>query len=164
MCVSASEENDKTQLSFFLKSNFIVFASLGVSWVFAAARGLFFSRGEQVCSGGGAWASRCPPCLLVWRGRDCRCTGFSSRGAQTSCSAARGIFPDQGWNPRLPHWQVDSPPLSLRGARSRHSCLQLPWALGPGSPSLPLLPLLSASPTVPEWAGAASPSPGSGLV
>ena len=29
-----------------------------------------------------------------------------------SCSAARGIFPDQGSNRYLLHWQVDSSPLS----------------------------------------------------
>ena len=29
-----------------------------------------------------------------------------------SCSVACGIFPDQGSNPRLLHWQADSLPLS----------------------------------------------------
>ena len=32
-----------------------------------------------------------------------------------SCSAARGIFPDQGLNLRLLNWQVDSLPLSHQG-------------------------------------------------
>ena len=33
-----------------------------------------------------------------------------------SCSSACGIFPDQGWNPCLLHWQVDSLPLSHQGS------------------------------------------------
>ena len=33
-----------------------------------------------------------------------------------SCSAACGIFPDQGSNLCLLRWQVDSPPLSLQGS------------------------------------------------
>ena len=32
-----------------------------------------------------------------------------------SCSKARGIFPDQGSNPRPLHWQVESLPLSHQG-------------------------------------------------
>ena len=47
MCVSASEENDNMQLPFFLKSNFIVFARFGLSWVFAAAHRLFSDCGER---------------------------------------------------------------------------------------------------------------------
>ena len=58
--------------------------------------------------------------------------GFSSfgmrlpgSGAQTqslwcmglSCSVACGIFPDQGWNPCLLHWQVDYLPLSHQGSQ-----------------------------------------------
>ena len=33
-----------------------------------------------------------------------------------SCSSACGISPDQGWNPCLLHWQVDSLPLSHQGS------------------------------------------------
>ena len=41
----------------------------------------------------------------------------SARAARgLSCSAIRGIFPDQGSNPCLLHWQVDSPPLSYQGS------------------------------------------------
>ena len=39
-----------------------------------------------------------------------------------SCSAARGIFPDQGWNLCLLHWQADSLPLSHQG---KASCIPL---------------------------------------
>ena len=35
------------------------------------------------------------------------------------CSMACGIFPDQGWNPHLPNWQVDSSPLSHQGSPTR---------------------------------------------
>ena len=60
MCVSASEENDNMQLPFFLKSNFIVFARFGLSWVFAAAHRLFVAIRVFPCDGAGtlgAWAS-----------------------------------------------------------------------------------------------------------
>ena len=33
-----------------------------------------------------------------------------------SCSSARGIFPDQGSNQHLLHWQVDSLPRSHQGS------------------------------------------------
>ena len=33
-----------------------------------------------------------------------------------SCSAARGIFPDQGSNPCALHWQADSQPLRHQGS------------------------------------------------
>ncbi|KAJ8797144.1 hypothetical protein J1605_017372 [Eschrichtius robustus] len=33
-----------------------------------------------------------------------------------SCSTARGIFPDQGWNPCPLHWQADSQPLRHQGS------------------------------------------------
>ena len=33
-----------------------------------------------------------------------------------SCFEACGIFPDQGWNPCLLHWQVDSYPLCHQGS------------------------------------------------
>ena len=39
-------------------------------------------------------------------------TGSVAVAHGLSCSAARGIFPDQGSNPYLLHWQVDSSPLS----------------------------------------------------
>ena len=41
--------------------------------------------------------------------------GLRSCGTRLSCSAARGIFPDQGWNPRLLRWQADSLLLSHPG-------------------------------------------------
>ena len=49
------------------------------------------------------------------------CTGFSSWGSvvvahRLSCPMACGIFPDQGWDPRPLHWQVDSWPLDHLGS------------------------------------------------
>ena len=43
-------------------------------------------------------------------------TGSAVVAHGLSCSAARGIFPDQGLNPCLLHWQVDSLPLSHQGS------------------------------------------------
>ena len=40
-----------------------------------------------------------------------------------SYSVACGIFLDQGLNPRLLHWQVDSLPLSHQGSISRREML-----------------------------------------
>ena len=36
-----------------------------------------------------------------------------------SCSAASGIFPGQGSNPRLLHWQADCLPLSHQGSPNK---------------------------------------------
>ena len=78
-------------------------------------RGLFSSCGKwRLLSSCGAWAPH-------WG-------GFSCCGAQTrehrlnsvahelTCSVACGAFPDQGSNPCLLHWQVDSLPLSHQGS------------------------------------------------
>ena len=40
-------------------------------------------------------------------------TGSTLVAHGLSCSLARGIFPDQGSNPYLLHWQADSLPLRL---------------------------------------------------
>ena len=37
-----------------------------------------------------------------------------------SCSTTRGIFPGQGWNPCLLHWQADSLLLCHQGSPERH--------------------------------------------
>ena len=43
-------------------------------------------------------------------------TGLVPPRHRLSSSTARGIFPDQGLNPCLLHWQVDSLPLSRHGS------------------------------------------------
>ena len=66
------------------------------------------------------------PCHSAWASH---CGGFSCCRAQASgwgasvvavyglsCSAACGILPDQGPNPRTRHWQVDSEPVNHQGS------------------------------------------------
>ena len=50
-------------------------------------------------------------------------TGLIAVMHRLSCSAASGIFPDQGLNPCLLHWQADSLPLSHPHQGSPGNCL-----------------------------------------
>ena len=43
-------------------------------------------------------------------------TGPAAGAQELSCSVARGIPPDQGLNPRPPHWQADPQPLRHQGS------------------------------------------------
>ena len=90
--------------------------------------GLFSSRSKQglisTCS---VWASHCGgfSCCRAWALGH---VGFSSCGSRLqstgsivmahylSCSAANEIFPDQGSNPHLLHWQMDPLPQSQQGS------------------------------------------------
>ena len=132
-----------TELGFF-KIIYDCAGSLSLSAAFCncGQQGLLSSCGAQAshCSG----FSRCRAWALGGM-------GFSSSGkwalqswlpgsrAQTQqfWPTARGIFPDQGWNLCLLHWQADSFPLSLWGSplswlltsrtgtsRSAQRCLQ----------------------------------------
>ena len=67
--------------------------------LFIVVRGLFIAVASLVCIAWalGAWAS-----VIVAHG--------------LSCSAACGIFPDQGSNLCPLHWQVDSQPLRHQGS------------------------------------------------
>ena len=87
---------------------------LWLCWVFVSVRGL-----SPVAASGGHSSSRCAglslsqPLLL-------RSTGSRRAGSVVvahglSCSAACGIFSDQGSNPCPLHWQVDSQPLRHQG-------------------------------------------------
>ena len=77
---------------------------------------------SPVAASGGHSLSRCaglPPSrpLPLWS------TGSGRAGSAIvahgpSCSAARGIFPDQGLNPCPLHWQADSQPLCHQGSPS----------------------------------------------
>ena len=84
-------------------------------WVFVSVRGLSLvaaSRGHS-----SSWCvglSQSWPLLL-------RSTGSRHAGSVTvahgpSCSAACGIFPDQGSNPFPLHWQADSQPQRHQGS------------------------------------------------
>ena len=84
-------------------------------WVFVSVRGL-----SLVAASGGHSSSRCVG-LSLSRPLLLRSTG--SRRASSvvvahgpSCSAAFGIFPDQGSNPCPLHWQADSQPLRHQGS------------------------------------------------
>ena len=73
-----------------------------------------------VAASGGHSSSRCAglslsqPLLL--RSTGSRCAGSVIVAHGLSCSAACGIFPDQGSNPCPLHWQADSQPLRHQGS------------------------------------------------
>ena len=79
-----------------------------------------------VAASGGHSSSRCtglslsPPLLL--RSTGSRRAGSVAVAHGPSCSAAYGIFPDQGSNPCPLHWQADSQPLRHQGSPT-HSFL-----------------------------------------
>ena len=79
----------------------------------------------------GAWASHCSgfSCCRAWalgvQASVVVARGLSNAGSVVvarglSCSAACGIFPDQGSNPCPLHWQADSSPLHHRGSPPNH--------------------------------------------
>ena len=92
-----------------------LFIYFWLCWVFVSVRGLSLvaaSRGHSSSRCAGLSLSR-PP--LLWS------TGSRRAGSVIvahgpSCSAARGIFPDQGSNPCRLHWQADSQPLRHQGS------------------------------------------------
>ena len=84
-------------------------------WVFVSVRGL-----SLVVASGGHSSSWCAG-LSLSRPLLLRSTGSRRAGSvivahRPSCSAACGIFPDQGSNPRPLHWQADSQPLRHQGS------------------------------------------------
>ena len=70
------------------------------------------------------------------------------------CSAARGIFPDQGWNPHLLHWQVASLPLSHQGS-PEGSLIHTPLGVHPLMRNLfpPAVSSVSSGPPVQKGEG-----------
>ena len=86
-------------------------------WVFVSVRGL-----SPVAASGGHSSSRCAGLslsrLLLLRSTGSRLAGSAIVAHGPSCSAACGIFPDQGSNPRPLHWQADSQPLRHQGSPS----------------------------------------------
>ena len=91
-----------------------LFIYLWLCWVFVSVRGL-----SLVVASGGHSSSRCAGLSLSW-------PLVAEHRLQThrsvvvahgpSCSAACGIFPDQGSNPCPLHWQADSQPLRHQGS------------------------------------------------
>ena len=105
---------------FFFFKNFLFFFKfiyLWLCWVFVSVRGL-----SLVVASGGHSSSRCAglslsqPLLL--QGTGSRCSGSVTVAHGPTCSAACGIFPDQGSNPCSLHWQADSQPLRHQGSPS----------------------------------------------
>ena len=96
---------------------FLNFIYLWLCWVFVSVRGL-----SLVVASGGHSSSRCAG-LSLSRPFPLRSTGSRRAGSAIvvhwpSCSAACGIFPDQGSNPCPLHWQADSQPLRHQGSPS----------------------------------------------
>ena len=100
--------------SFFFNL-FIYFIYFWLCWVFISVRGLSLvaaSRGHSSSRCAGLSLSR--PLLL--RSTGSRRAGSAVVAHGPSCSAACGIFPDQGSNPCPLHWQADSQPLRHQGS------------------------------------------------
>ena len=93
----------------FLKNKFIyLFIYFWLcGWVFVSVRGL-----SPVAVSGGLSSSRCAGLSLSWplplRSTSSRRASSVVVAHRLSCSAACGIFPDQGLNPCPLHWQADS--------------------------------------------------------
>ena len=92
-----------------------LFVYLWLCWVFVSVRGL-----SLIASSGGHSSSWCAglslsrPLLLRSKGSRRASSVIVAHGP--SCSAACGIFPDQGSNPCPLHWQADSQPLRHQGS------------------------------------------------
>ena len=95
-------------LLLFLKNKCIyLFIYFWLCWVFVSVRGL-----SLVAASGGHSSSQCAGFSLSWplllRSTGSRRAGSVVVAHGLSCSAACGIFPDQGSNPCPLHWQEDS--------------------------------------------------------
>ena len=99
----------------FLKFIYLFIYLFLLCWVFVSVRGL-----SLVAASGGHSSLRCAgvslsrPLLLRSTGSRRACSVAVAHGP--SCSAACGIFPDQGSNPCPLHWQADSQPLRHQGS------------------------------------------------
>ena len=87
-----------------------LFIYFWLCWVFVSVWGL-----SLVAASGGHSSSRCAGLSLSWPlllwSTGSRCAGSVVVAHGPSCSAACGIFPDQGSNPCPLHRQADSQPL-----------------------------------------------------
>ena len=100
---------------FFVFIFIYLFIYFWLCWVFVSVRGL-----SLVAASGGHSSSRCAG-LSLSRPLLLQSTGSRHAGSVVvahglSCSAACGILPDQGSNPRRLHWQADSQPLRHQGS------------------------------------------------
>ena len=105
-------------IHFFFFFKFIyLFIYFWLCWVFVSVQGL-----SPVAASGGHSSSQCAG-LSLSRPLPLRSTGSRRAGSVVvahgpSCSAACGILPDQGSNPRPLHWQADPQPLHHQGSPS----------------------------------------------
>ena len=105
-------------LIFFIATLFIyLFIYFCLCWVFVSVQGP-----SPVVAGGGHSSSRCaglsPPWPFLLRSTGSRRARSAVVAHGPSCSAASGIFPDQGSNLCPQHWQADSQPLRHQGSPS----------------------------------------------
>ena len=109
MCCRSEHQGVIIFLSIYL---FIYF---WLCWVFVSVQGL-----SLVVASGGHSSSWCAGLSLSWplllRSTGSRRAGSVVVAHGPSCSAARGIFPDQGSNPCPLHWQADSQPPCHQGS------------------------------------------------
>ena len=94
--------------------NLFIYFYFWLCWVFVSVRELSLVVASGATLHHSVWASHC-------RGLSLRSTGSRRAGSVVvahgpSCSAACGIFPDQGSNPYPLHWQADSQPLHHQGS------------------------------------------------
>ena len=105
---------------FFFFKLWVYFIYLFI-YLFVAVLGLrFYVRAFSSC---GKWGATLDHGARAshYRGLSLRSTGSRRAGSVIvahgpSCSAACGIFPDQGSNPYPLHWQADSQPLRHQGS------------------------------------------------
>ena len=100
---------------FFIYLFIIIIINFWLCWAFVSAQGLPL----VVASGGHSPSRRAglsPSRPLLLRSTGSRRAGSVVVAHGPSRSAACGILPDQGSNPRPPHWQADSQPLRHQGS------------------------------------------------
>ena len=91
--------------------SFFLYGCVGSSFL---CEGFLYLRQVGATLHRDARASLSRPLLL--RSTGSRCAGSVVVAYGPSCSAACGIFPDQGSNPCPLHWQADSQPLRHQGS------------------------------------------------
>ena len=111
----SQESGTRQCVYFFFNFIYLFIIYFWLRWVFVSVRGL-----SLVVASGGHSSSRCAGLSLSWplllRGTGSKRAGSVIVAHGPSCSAACGIFPDQGLNPCPLHWQADSQPLRHQGS------------------------------------------------
>ena len=109
------KQNNSVGTFFFFNKFIYLFTYFWLCWVF-----VYVCRLSLAAASGGHSSSRCTGfslswLLLLWSTGSTR-AGSVAVAHGPSCSAACGIFPDQGLNPCPLHWQADSQPLRHQGS------------------------------------------------